>query len=145
VSEVYLDPQPLFDAVAGAFDAAGDEVVTQISGRQVRRSGFLASSYGISPSRDDGRWWWAYVASAARYALPVERGAWVGAGHNRAVGKVRSGGGTWGRQRGPHMKGNFLIKRNIVAIYGAAMKAALPAGYRPRRTVMRPIPGTVIR
>lgn len=138
MSEVILDPQPLFDAIAGAFDAAGDDVVRQVSARQVRRTGLLAGSYVMSPSKDDGRLWWAYVASAVRYALPVERGAWVGAGHNRPSPRYAS-------QRGPHMRGNFVIRKNIVSIYGAAMKAALPAGYRPRRTIMRPVPRTVIR
>ena len=136
MSDVTLNPQPLFDLVAGAFDAAGDDVITRLAARQVKRTGKLAASYHITPSEDDGHWWWAYVASASRYALPVERGAWVGRGHNRESAAPR---------RGPHMKGNFVIKKNVASIYGAAMKAALPKGYKPRRTTMRPIPNTVIR
>jgi hypothetical protein len=130
VTEVTVDPQPLLDMIAGGFDQANSVVVSSVAANEVHRTGRLAASFNLSETYSDGRWWWVYVRSALPYALPVERGAWVGAGHNRPSPRYSS-------QRGPHMKGNFRVKKTVLSVYGGAMKAALPAGFKPRRTTMR--------
>lgn len=118
MSEVTIDVQRVMDALAGAFDHGNDQVIDALHDREVRRTGRLASSFALSQTFSDGRWWWNYVQSPVPYARAVERGAWV-------------------KGRGPHMHGNFLVKKTVQAVYGAAVKAAMPAGYRPRRTFIR--------
>lgn len=130
MSEVTIDTQRVMDALAGAFDHANDQVVADLHGREVKRTGRLAASFTLSETFSDGRWWWNYVRSALPYARPVERGAWVGAGHNRPSPRFKS-------QRGPHMRGNFIVKKTVQAVYGAAVKSAMPAGYKPKRTFIK--------
>ena len=127
MSEVTFTPQGIFDQVAGAFDEATTRVAEQVGARQVHKSGKLAASYGVSATQDDGQVWWVYVKSPLPYARPVEKGAYV---------KGR---------RGPHMRGNAVVKKTVQATYGAAIKAALPKGLKPRRTTMRPLAGYNVR
>ena len=119
MSEVTIDVQRVMDALAGAFDHGNDVALADIASRQVRRTGRLASSYSLSTTYSDGRWWWNYVQSNAPYARAIERGAWV-------------------KGRGPHIhRGNSVVKTTVRRVYTAAVKAAMPAGYRPRRTFIR--------
>lgn len=119
MSEVTIDTQRVMDALAGAFDHGNDVAIEALAGREVRRSGDLAGDFSLSETFSDGHWWWNYVRNGRRYALAVERGAWVKKG------------------RGPHMRGNFIVKKTVQAIYGKAVKEAMPAGYKPKRTFIR--------
>lgn len=119
MSEVTIDVQRVMDVIAGAFDAGNDAVVEALPARQVRRTGRLAGSYSLSETYSDGHWFWNYVQSSAPYAGAIERGAWV-------------------HGRGPHIRrGNRIVRKTVQAVYGAAVKAAMPAGLRPRRTFIR--------
>lgn len=119
MSEAWYDPTPILQAVAGAFDHASDTIVETVGRTQVRKSGQLASHYGIRPVAGSERVWWAAIVNPEPYARAIERGAWV-------------------RGRGPHIRrGNSLVRRTAQRMYGAEMKTAIPAGFRARRTTVR--------
>ncbi len=121
MSEAWYDPTPIIEAAAGAFDHASDEVVSEIGRRQKRITGRLAGSYGLSPLPGSDRIWWAGIVSSAPYAGAVERGA-------------------WSPGRGPHITrahGNLVVKKTVQTLYGREMRAAMPAGYKARRTTVK--------
>lgn len=117
-SETWYDPTPILQRAAGAFDHSCDEVVAEVAGREPHRTGRLAAGYGIKPLPGEQTRWWAGIVNPVIYARPVERGAWV-------------------KGRGPHMRGNFTVKKTVQALYGPAMRSAMPAGFKARRTTVR--------
>lgn len=122
MATVTTDPTPLYESLAGAFEAATDQVLGAVKSKQHKRTGALAASYQLSSISDDGGTWATAVTSPLPYAMPVERGAYLRG------------------RRGPHMKGNSIVKRTGNAVFGAAMRSAIPAGYKPRKTTVRAYP-----
>jgi hypothetical protein len=118
-TETWYDPTPILEAAAGAFDHSCDEVVKAIQSREPHRTGRLAAGYAIQPTAGSAAVWWAAIVNPVVYARPVERGAWMR------------------NARGPHMHGNTTVKRTVQSLYGPAMRAAMPAGFKARRTTFR--------
>lgn len=121
MSDVTLDPRAMFEQIVGAFDHASDVALAAVRATEVRKSGRLADSYQLGAPHEEGMVWWTDVVSALPYAGPVEHGAWMRTG------------------RGPHMRGNRLLRLSVGKVYAAAMKDALPAGYKPRRSTVRTV------
>ena len=120
--EVTVNVGALLDLIAGAFEQAGQDVLDQVRLREKHVTGRLANSYHLSAPQDDGHEWTIYVESDEVYAKPVERGAWLRG------------------RRGPHMKGNTLVRRTVNAVYGQAMSTVLPRGLKAKRRWFRAPP-----
>jgi hypothetical protein len=118
-NETWYDPTPILEAAAGAFDHSCDEVVATIAAREPHRTGRLAAGYAIQPTAGSETVWWAAIVNPVVYARAVERGAWMR------------------NARGPHMHGNTLVRKTVQSTYGPAMRAAMPAGFKSRRTTVR--------
>jgi hypothetical protein len=118
-TETWYDPTPILQAAAGAFDHSCDQVVAAVAAAEPHITGRLAAGYRIAALPGGETLWWAGITNPVVYARPVERGAWM---RNAA---------------GPHMHGNTTVKRTVQSLYGPAMRAAMPAGFKARRTTVR--------
>jgi hypothetical protein len=107
---------PMFADVLVAHRAAADDTLSDVKGRQARRTGALiASEHLVERARGDRAV--IAVVSGMVYADAVERGA-----NARQKASVRAGTkrrkGTFGpvlnraSRRGPHMSGNHVVADN---------------------------------
>jgi hypothetical protein len=121
------DPQALYSNIEGAFERSLDDMRILISGREPHRTGALDAGYGTTTPQatTPDETLYAYIVNPKVYANAVERGAWV-----------RSG-------RGPHMKGNFLVRNTLLHSFGQSMNFRLVSGISAHHSFGKRHPKTV--